>query len=110
MSIIFFLLNSLKKFLELNNGFINYLKLILQSMLGGLFVKFFIIYLTILKDNYISFLTERQDLIQLCYVFIFLSILSYLQDSFVDRNTTNALVVPGIIGSIILDLDKFLVF
>ncbi len=109
MAIFIVLLKGLRVFLELNNEYVNYLRLILQGILGGLFVKFFVIYLTILEDNYINFLTEKQDLIQLMYVTVFLLILSYLQDSFVDRKLTNTIIVPGIIGSIILDIDKFMI-
>ena len=109
MAIFIVLLKGLKVLLRLDNGYVNYVRLILQGILGGLFVKFFVIYLTILEDNYINFLTEKQELIQLMYVTVFLLILSYLQDSFVDRKATNMLIVPGIIGSVILDIDKFMV-
>lgn len=109
MAIFIVLLKGLKVLLGLDNGYVNYLRLILQGILGSLFVKFFVIYLIILEDNYINFLTEKQELIQLMYVTVFLSILSYLQDSFVDRKSTNMLIVPGIIGSVILDIDKFMV-
>ncbi len=57
-----------------------------------------------MKGNY-----DNKTKIKIMYVTVFLSILSYLQDSFVDRKATNMLIVPGIIGSVILDIDKFMV-
>lgn len=57
-----------------------------------------------MKGNY-----DNKTKIKIMYVTVFLSILSYLQDSFVDRKSTNMLIVPGVIGSVILDIDKFMV-
>ena len=68
MAIFIMLLKGFSVLLRLDNGYVNYIRLILQSILSGLFVKFFVIYITILEDNYINFLAEKQELIQLMYV------------------------------------------
>lgn len=107
MLIIYQILKQIKHLLTIKNRIVNYINLILQNVFASLFVKFYAIYLTILGDNYISFYLESQEILSLMIIFIFIGILSYLHDSFVNKDKVIESIAPGIIGGILVDSHIF---
>ena len=110
MLIIYQLLRFLEHILNKESRIVKWVKLILQNVFGALFVKIYVIQITILGDNYINFQTEKQDLIELGVVFLILGALSYLHKSFSEENRINNSIIAGITASFIIDLKTFLVF
>lgn len=110
MAIFIVLLKGLKLLFKKENGIVSFLKLILQNLLAWAFVKFFIIYITILGDNYINFLNEKQDIIDLMQITIILGVLCYLHETYASENKIDKSIVAGIVASVLVDIKVFLVF
>lgn len=110
MATIYGLLKLVKFLLKKENGIVSFLKLILQNLFAWAFVKFFIIYITILGDNYINFIAEKQDLIDLLKTTIILGVLSYLHETYAYEDKIDKSIIAGIVASVLVDIKMFLVF
>ncbi len=110
MATVFIILKLLKFILSKEKGFIKFVNLVLQNVFGGIYVKFFETLLIILGDNYINFLTEKQDSIDLMFYFCLFGCMTFLYKTFMKNSFEIDTIIPGIVASVIMDFKMFLVF